>query len=149
MVSTCGCPFLVSALPGFQGRAEIAQMLIDHGVPVDDEHRYQELHPALNVRTCAATPYDCPLPAHAAAPLQPRQIRSNLHLPARHATTLAPRDGHHPIVRACWGREKRHTETVKVMLEAGATLKGNEAQATRNPGTKKLLESWTKRKAGL
>eukprot|EP01052_Picozoa_sp_SAG31_P001346 SAG31_NODE_46_length_30980_cov_226.095107_6_plen_119_part_00 len=55
---------------GFQGRAEIAQILIDAGVPVNDEHK----------------------------------------------------DGHNPVVRACWGREQRHADTVEVMLKAGATL---------------------------
>mmetsp|Transcript_61859 Transcript_61859/g.109877 ORF Transcript_61859/g.109877 Transcript_61859/m.109877 type:complete len:183 (+) Transcript_61859:43-591(+) len=29
------------------------------------------------------------------------------------------RDGYTPIHRACWGSEKRHTDTVKVFLEAG------------------------------
>jgi len=53
------------------------------------------------------------------------------------------------VVRACWGREQRHTDTVKVMLEAGATLKGNEAQLTNNPATKKLLEEWTAQKKEL
>eukprot|EP01051_Picozoa_sp_SAG22_P011958 SAG22_NODE_1199_length_5185_cov_5.251278_4_plen_183_part_00 len=53
-------------------------------------------------------------------------------------------DGHHPVVRACWGREQRHTDTVKVMLEAGATLKGNEQDLTSNPGTKAVLQEWAK-----
>ena len=55
-------------------------------------------------------------------------------------------DGHHPVVRACWGREQRHTDTVKVMLAAGATLKGNEGELSSNPATKKLLAEWVAKK---
>ena len=46
---------------GFQGRAEIAQMLINHGLDKSDRHS----------------------------------------------------DGYTPMLRACWGREMRHTETGK------------------------------------
>eukprot|EP00501_MAST-03F_sp_TOSAG23-6_P002056 GSMAST32.ASY1.ANO1.2147.1 assembled CDS len=53
---------------GFQGRAKIAQLLIDHGLAYDDLHE----------------------------------------------------DGYMPIHRAAWGRNTRHTDTVKVFLDAGA-----------------------------
>lgn len=49
---------------GFQGRAEIGQLLIAHGINPSDKHT----------------------------------------------------DGFQPIQRACWGREPRHTETVKMFL---------------------------------
>ena len=35
-------------------------------------------------------------------------------------TTDRHSDGFTPLHRACWGRETRHTETVRVLLEAGA-----------------------------
>ena len=51
-------------------------------------------------------------------------------------------DGHGPVQRACWGTEKRHTKTVKVMLENGATLTGEEIKRCTNPDTRKVLEKW-------
>ena len=52
---------------GFQGRAEIAKLLIAHGLDPSDRHS----------------------------------------------------DGFTPIHRACWGREQRHADTVRVLLKAG------------------------------
>mmetsp|Transcript_944 Transcript_944/g.2883 ORF Transcript_944/g.2883 Transcript_944/m.2883 type:complete len:177 (+) Transcript_944:211-741(+) len=48
-------------------------------------------------------------------------------------------DGHRPIQRACWGREKRHAETVRVMLDLGAALDADECQ-TRNPWLRAVLD---------
>ena len=52
------------------------------------------------------------------------------------------KDGHPPMMRACWGQEPRHTETVAVFIEHGATKKALKecAGATRNQGTKRLIE---------
>ena len=79
---------------GFQGRAEIARMLIKHGLDPFDIHK----------------------------------------------------DGHTPLQRACWGSEERHTETVSVFIEAGATpIQLWECdKATSNPATKRLLSSYLK-----
>mmetsp|Transcript_20960 Transcript_20960/g.35139 ORF Transcript_20960/g.35139 Transcript_20960/m.35139 type:complete len:206 (+) Transcript_20960:79-696(+) len=51
-------------------------------------------------------------------------------------------DGHTPIQRACWGRDRRHTDTVRVFLEAGAKLAGNEVDITKNHRTRQVLERW-------
>ena len=48
-------------------------------------------------------------------------------------------DGHRPIQRACWGNEKRHAETVKVMLELGAKLDRDECR-TQNPWMRAVLD---------
>lgn len=51
--------------------------------------------------------------------------------------------------RACWGTEERHTETVKVFLEAGVPVRHTAAngktcwQMTKNKETKKLLKTYT------
>merc|ERR1711990_357988 len=55
-------------------------------------------------------------------------------------------DGYTPIHRACWGREARHTETVRAFIDAG--VDPNEANSqgktcsdmTQNDGTRKLLK---------
>jgi len=60
---------------GFQGRDEIATLLILHGLDPSDRHA----------------------------------------------------DGFTPLHRACWGREERHTETVRALLRAG--VRPNEAAA--------------------
>ncbi len=50
--------------------------------------------------------------------------------------------------RACWGKEKRHTDTVKVFLEAGVLPKFKATngktcyQMTQNEETKKLLKTY-------
>lgn len=55
------------------------------------------------------------------------------------------KDGYYPIHRACWGRERRHTETVKVFLESGvahdlAAANGKTCgDMTSNEGTKALI----------
>ena len=58
-------------------------------------------------------------------------------------------DGFTPIHRACWGSEQRHTDTVRVLLEAG--VKWNEPSdkggqpmemAGGNAATKALLNEW-------
>jgi ankyrin repeat protein len=54
-------------------------------------------------------------------------------------------DGYYPMHRACWGREARHTDTVRVFLEHGVspTLESSKgkicADMTTNEETKKLL----------
>jgi len=52
------------------------------------------------------------------------------------------KDGFTPIQRACWGRDRRHTETVRVFLEAGAQLTGNEVEITKSHRTKQMLQTW-------
>mmetsp|Transcript_5142 Transcript_5142/g.13363 ORF Transcript_5142/g.13363 Transcript_5142/m.13363 type:complete len:191 (+) Transcript_5142:61-633(+) len=54
-------------------------------------------------------------------------------------------DGHGPVQRAMWGSRPGHTETARIMLEAGAKLTGNERPST--PATIALLKEW-KGKAG-
>ena len=64
------------------------------------------------------------------------------------------RDGYIPFHRACWGTERRHTDTVKVFLEAGVdpdflSVDGRSClDMTRNKGTKKLIKKW-QAKAGV
>ena len=57
------------------------------------------------------------------------------------------KDGHPPMTRACWGQEPRHTATVKVFIEAGATMDAMQAclSAARNQGTKRELEAGIER----
>eukprot|EP00316_Scyphosphaera_apsteinii_P024814 CAMPEP_0119324316 /NCGR_PEP_ID=MMETSP1333-20130426/62822_1 /TAXON_ID=418940 /ORGANISM="Scyphosphaera apsteinii, Strain RCC1455" /LENGTH=145 /DNA_ID=CAMNT_0007331995 /DNA_START=147 /DNA_END=584 /DNA_ORIENTATION=- len=50
------------------------------------------------------------------------------------------KDGHSPMQRACWGNEQRHTDTVRVFLEAGATESDMHKCLQRtSPATKKLV----------
>lgn len=58
-------------------------------------------------------------------------------------------DGYNPIHRACWGREERHTDTVRVFLEGGAKLRGDELRATQNDRTKQLLIEWQERQQAI
>ena len=57
-------------------------------------------------------------------------------------------DGYQGIHRACWGREQRHTDTVKAFIGAGVrwdepTKDGRTPlQLTSNPGTQALLKSY-------
>ena len=51
--------------------------------------------------------------------------------------------------RACWGGDQRHTDTVRVFLEAGVSPFEKTAEGKdpvdiiiRNPGTEKLLREW-------
>ena len=48
-------------------------------------------------------------------------------------------DGHPPITRACWGRDKRHAETVEALLDLGATLASAADCPTTNPHTRDVL----------
>ncbi|EOD25159.1 hypothetical protein EMIHUDRAFT_206301 [Emiliania huxleyi CCMP1516] len=93
---------------GFQGRAEIARLLMAHGVDA----------------TCTPTGTPrCSAPAGAAAELA-RGSRSDQCVRA---------------VRCVWiGGEPRHTETVAVFIEAGASAEALEKceAATRNAATK-------------
>ena len=81
---------------GFQGRAEIAKILIEHGLD--------------------------PLDAH--------------------------KDGFTPIHRAAWGKEERHTETIRVLMDVGKVPHDYKApgtgqtalEMTKNPSSIALLE---------
>lgn len=46
------------------------------------------------------------------------------------------------MTRACWGRETRHTLTVRAFVEAGASEKslGRCLSATRSEATKRLVK---------
>jgi len=85
---------------GFQGRAEIAELLI---------HAYK---------------------------LDPSDMHS---------------DGFTPLHRACWGGEQRHTDTVRVLLEAGVHYNEYSRDGelcmdlTENEGTAKLLIEFKRR----
>lgn len=65
--------------------------------------------------------------------------------------SIQHRDGFMPIHRACWGQEKRHTDTVRVLLENGVPRDQKAANgetpiiAAKKMGNKKtvkLLEKW-------
>lgn len=55
------------------------------------------------------------------------------------------RDGFTPLHRACWGKEQRHTDTVKLLLKAGVDPEQPSSngvaciQMTRNEETKKVV----------
>ncbi len=56
-----------------------------------------------------------------------------------------------PLHRACWGAEKRHTDTVAVLLEAGVPFDQPAADgslpidmARNNAATRKLLKRWAR-----
>lgn len=61
------------------------------------------------------------------------------------------KDGFMPFHRACWGKEKRHADTVKVFLKNGVDIDqladdGRTcAEMTTNAETKKVLEEWENR----
>lgn len=67
-------------------------------------------------------------------------------------------DGFMSIHRACWGKEKRHTDTVQVLLENGVPHdqpadNGDNprdmAKKFGNQGTLKLLDKWMSKKKEL
>lgn len=54
-------------------------------------------------------------------------------------------DGHEPAIRACWGPDKRHTETVNFFLQAGVPIHDifDECMGkSENKETRKLLQQW-------
>ena len=61
------------------------------------------------------------------------------------------KDGFTPIHRACWGKEQRHSDTVRVLLEAG--VNANEKSdagtmcrdVTTNPATIVVLDEFVTR----
>ena len=64
------------------------------------------------------------------------------------------RDGHIGMHRACWGGEKRHTDTVEAFLKAGVPFDHPNANGEtpmdmvrNNIKTKKLLKKWAKEAA--
>lgn len=64
-------------------------------------------------------------------------------------------DGFFPLHRACWGSERRHTDTVRVFLEAGvdplSTSKDGKTclDMTNNEATKSLIRTWKSDNAEL
>lgn len=60
------------------------------------------------------------------------------------------KDGYLPFHRACWGKDSRHTETVKVFLDAGVAVNVPAENGktcldmTQNKATKKLLKKYMK-----
>ena len=63
-------------------------------------------------------------------------------------------DGYMPIHRACWGQEKRHTETVKIFLENGVPFDqkadngdtpSTTAKKMGNKETIELLKKWSEK----
>eukprot|EP00090_Calanus_glacialis_P031686 TRINITY_DN52678_c0_g1_i1.p1 TRINITY_DN52678_c0_g1~~TRINITY_DN52678_c0_g1_i1.p1 ORF type:complete len:192 (-),score=59.26 TRINITY_DN52678_c0_g1_i1:68-643(-) len=65
---------------------------------------------------------------------------------------LKHKDGFTPMHRACWGQEKRHTDTVAMFIKVGnvpwdqKTSQGKTCMdITQNSGTKKWLKKWSKR----
>ena len=68
---------------------------------------------------------------------------------------LKHKDGFTPMHRACWGQEKRHTDTVAMFIEVGnvpwdqKTSDGKTCmEITHNSGTKKWLRKWSKKSKG-
>jgi len=68
------------------------------------------------------------------------------------------RDGFEPIFRACWGRESRFTETVKVFLDAGVPfdVRGGKDEiitlidaARENKQTVQLLQAFKNREEAM
>jgi ankyrin repeat protein len=70
-----------------------------------------------------------------------------------HGVPTSPRhkDGYVPLHRACWGKEKRHADTVKVFLKNGVDIDiladdGRSCRdMTQNTDTLKVLDEWEKR----
>ena len=68
---------------------------------------------------------------------------------------LKHKDGFTPMHRACWGQEKRHTDTVAMFIEVGNVpwdQKSSDGKTcmeiTHNGGTKKWLRKWSKKSKG-
>lgn len=65
------------------------------------------------------------------------------------------RDGFAPLHRACWGASSGHTETVRVLLEAGVPVDLASADGklpidlTQNSGTALLLKEWKEKQSGV
>ena len=61
-------------------------------------------------------------------------------------------DGFTPIHRSCWGPEQRHTDTVRVLLEADVPYNQHAKNGLTplrmvksNPATTELLKEWAKK----
>ena len=86
-------------------------------------------------------------PLHGAA-LQGRAEAARLLLNDARVPNVAHADGFFPVHRACWGREQRHTDTVRVFLESGEyqrkTADGKSLLdvAGSNKWTQELLKDW-------
>ena len=115
---------------GFQGRADIAKILIDHGVRC--------------VPFLRKWPNGAHIPSHFSCKRCASLIAGGvlrLRQGPRGSVDDKHSDGHHPIVRACWGREQRHTDTVRVMLEGGATRRGLRCHSVLSCMDPKVLGS--------
>ena len=64
-------------------------------------------------------------------------------------------DGFRPLHRACWGDDERHTDTVRVLLEAGVRYDEYSSEGhlcmdqTYREGTAKLLVEWKAKDLGV
>ncbi len=138
---------------GFQGRADIAKLLIAHGLDANDRHSdgytaYLHFH---NPSSSFEREFEFFLPAS----INGRFMCPKFQHLAPHARTRSirrQRGRFTPLHRACWGSEKRHTDTVAVLLEAGVPFDQQAADGSRpidmarnNAGTRKLLKRWERR----
>eukprot|EP00747_Dinoflagellata_sp_TGD_P165176 gnl/TRDRNA2_/TRDRNA2_186119_c0_seq1.p1 gnl/TRDRNA2_/TRDRNA2_186119_c0~~gnl/TRDRNA2_/TRDRNA2_186119_c0_seq1.p1 ORF type:complete len:193 (-),score=45.01 gnl/TRDRNA2_/TRDRNA2_186119_c0_seq1:71-649(-) len=94
-------------------------------------------------------------PMHGAG-FQGRPEIAKMLIAARMDPSLRHSDGYTPIHRGCWGSEKRHTEFVQVLLEAGVPYDEKDGQGRLpidnvrdNKRTKVLLTKWAKKKKEL
>ena len=163
---------------GFQGRADIALLLIKHGLNPSDRHsdgftpvgRCVSVAPAhqrgvpgrvgVCVRVCVAVGVGvapsgcwCVLESDECMCAQRGCMMVNSTDPR---CVPGP---HRQIHRATWGREARHTDTIRVLVEEGGVdvdepadngqtaLQMAQGAAQKNDGTIKLLKKLIKRKA--
>ena len=113
------------------GKERAVQILLEHGARVDigEENGYTPMHGAgFQGRSTIVKM----LVEHGVNP-------SDMHS-----------DGHTPYHRACWGKEQRHTDTVRAFLEVGVPIDelSREGKScmdmTTNPDTVALLKKWNK-----
>ena len=89
-------------------------------------------------------------PAHGAGFQGRAAIMKLLHEKGVDVKSITHDDGYAPLHRACWGREERHADTVKVLLEVGVDpnlLSGNGRtceEMTNNPATLRVLQQFEK-----
>ena len=128
---------------GFQGRAEIARLLMAHGVDAWASLTLLSL-PLVTTLSLSLSRSLFSALTHAVSPLRTCTPTGTprCSAPAGAAAELARGDRSDQCVRAVrcvWiGGEPRHTETVAVFIEAGASAEALEKceAATRNAATK-------------